>query len=165
MPSIFLQPQLLAGCRPRERESSVPETRRNAKKGIPRAPVHISPQRCGEASTPQNPCRRARLRPEARRLKPHRLESEERRPAAPSSLPGRGRGRGLTGAPEGPPEKKKKKPEAVGEGPAAPGLLRPAQKGLCFSRPSPTRAPPSPAYGRRATKTAAPGASEDPTGR
>lgn len=117
MPSIFLQPQLLAGCRPRERESSVPETRRNAKKGIPRAPVHISPQRCGEASTPQNPCRRARLRPEARRLKPHRLESEERRPAAPSSLPGRGRGRGLTGAPEGPPEKKKKKnPRRWGRG-------------------------------------------------
>lgn len=168
VPSIFLQPQLLAGRRPRERESSVPETGRNAKKGIPRAPVHISPQRYREASTSQNPCRRARLRREARRLKPHRLESERQRPAAPSSLPGRGRGRGLPGAPEGPPEEKKKnnkKPEAVGEGPAAPGLLRPAQKGLCLSRPSPTRAPPSPAYGRRATKTAAPGASEDPTGR
>lgn len=34
MPSIFLQPQLLAGRRPGEGESSVPETRRNAKNGI-----------------------------------------------------------------------------------------------------------------------------------
>ena len=116
VPSIFLQPQLLAGRRPRERESSVPETGRNAKKGIPRAPVHISPQRYREASTSQNPCRRARLRREARRLKPHRLESERQRPAAPSSLPGRGRGRGLPGAPEGPPEEKKKRQKTRGGG-------------------------------------------------
>lgn len=141
VPSIFLQPQLLAGRRPRERESSVPETRRNAKKGIPRAPVHISPQRCGEASTPQNPCRRARLRPEARRLKPHRLESEERRPAAPSSLPSRGRGRGLPGAPEGPPEKKKKtRGGGGGAGRAGPAPTR--TKGTVFlpsqSHESPT---------------------------
>lgn len=49
----------------------------------------------------------------------------------------------------------------MGEGPAAPGLLRPAQKGPCPSRPSPTRTPPSPACGRRATKTVAPSPSAD----
>lgn len=170
MPSIFLQPQLLAGRRPGERESSVSETRRNAKKGIPTAPVPISPQRCGEASIPPKPVPPGKAPTSQTRTQEAKASpagergTAARSPFEPARQGPRPRVAGGTGGAAG--KKKKKKNRGGGGGAAAaPGLLRPAQKGPCPSRPSPTRAPPSPAYGRRATKTAAPGAAADPTGR
>ena len=167
MPSIFLQPQLLAGRRPGEGESSVPETRRNAKNGIRELRY---PQATSGAERPPFPKTRAAGQgsdvpdrsQEAKASQAGERGTPARSPFEPARQRLKPRVAGGTG---GAAEKIKKKTEAVGEGPAAPGLLRPAQKGLCPSRPSPTRAPPSPACGRRATKTAAPGASADPIGR
>lgn len=146
MPSIFLQPQLLAGRRPGERESSVPETRRNAKKGIPTAPVPISPQRCGEASIPPKPVPpgKAPTSPtrtqEAKASPAGERGTAARSPFEPARQGPRPMVAGGTGGAAG--KKKKKNPRRWGRGPGRAGPAPTRTKGT-VSLPSQSHESPT----------------------
>lgn len=138
------------------------ETGRSAKTGVLKVPIPLTTVRSREPLTPKPapPPAANRPGPETGKLK---LNGSAARDGARQPLSTRQtEAEGCWGHLKNPGGEKAGGKETVGEGPAARGLLRPAQKGPCPSRPSPTRTPPSLAYGCRATKTVDPGPSADP---